>query len=150
MAASIMQQIENAIVAALQAANVAHVDQGNTGEYGADSMPAYNVALVEYDPGFGSRDSDRESLRCTATWGVFCYAAQADGITSSANMDPLLVAAHKQLGDETFGGLAVGTVIRNGKCNWNEKDGANTMEVMLTVEVAFDIARTDPSQNYNA
>jgi hypothetical protein len=149
---SVMLQVEKAIYSALGGTGTpaAQCDRGNTGEYTADIMPAYNLALVEFANGYGNRGTDNDSLRVTATWGVFCYASASGGITAADALDPLLVWAHQKVGDQTWGGLATETEVKGCKLNWNEKDGQDTVEAMLTVEVEFDIARTDPATNYNA
>ena len=147
---SVQLQIENAIAAALgEAGFAAPLDRGDTGEYSVERMPAYNLALLSFANGYTDRDTDHDGLSVRATWGVFCYAKGGNGITAAEALDPLLVWAHQQLSDSTFGGLATGTRLQGGKLNWNQKDGNDTIEAVLTVEVEFDVTRGDPSQNYN-
>ena len=146
---SVMLQVERAIFSAIAGGPVASPDRGNTGEYSADCMPAYNLALMEFANGYGKRDTTHDSLRVTGTWALFCYAAASSGITATDALDPLLTWAHQQLADSTLSGLAVGVELTGGKLNWNEKDGVNTVEAALMIEVEFDISRGDPSQNFN-
>ena len=150
---SVALQIELAMVAALSAADIpagVHIDRGNTGEYTADVMPAYNVASMETTYEYGARESDRDSLAARKTWGVFCYAAASGGIKAADAVDPMLIGAFKALSGNTFGGLARDVQVKSEKWNFDQKSGIDVVEVQITVEATFDIARGDPSQNYDA
>ncbi len=146
--ASVELQVELAMAAALNVEECpATLYRGNTGEFTPDLMPAYNLAAVESTNNYNA--SDNEGLEVDATWGVYCYAAGSAGVTARDAVDPLLVWAHQKLADESLGGLVRSLKLTTKKWNWDQKSGVDVVEVMLTVEAEFDIARLDPSQNYN-
>lgn len=146
---SVAIQIEDAIAEALEATgSPCGVDRAATIEYDHENMPAYNVAEVKTDNDF-THEATEDSLAVESEFEVYCYAAGIGATRARAAVDPLLVFAHRQLNDETFGGLAREVEVAGYRLNYDRKGSIEIIEAVISLKVKFDVMRGDPSQNYN-
>lgn len=146
MSKSVVLQVEEAICALLAATGTpAPVDRQPIVDYDEEQLPSISVAFM----GWKNADGEHDSIEQEAEWGILCRAVGSATVPCTEAVDALTLWVHRQLMDNTLGGLARHLLITQGAVQYDRKSDVSTIQVQLDVKATLDIQRGDPSQNYN-